>query len=131
MPRPKSNTLTDVELEFMQVVWDRGEVTSRDVRRALASEGRERTGGSVRKMLSILVEKGYLTRRRDGRAFLYSAAVPKEEAHRSLLRDLLRRAFDGSAALLVAALLDTRGIEEAELDEIKRLISERKGKLRE
>ena len=125
MARRRSRTLTEVELEFMQVVWNRDEVTTEDVREALAAQARDLTGGSVRKVLSILVDKGYLTRRQEGRGFIYRATVPEEEANRNLLADLLGRAFDGSAALMVAALLDARPVSHRELEEIKRLIAQR------
>ena len=125
MARRKSRTLTEVELEFMKVVWEKGEVTTEDVLDALRSQGRELADGSVRKVLSILVAKGYVTRRRTGRAFLYRAKVQEGEANRSMLRDLLRRAFGGSAALMVAALLDTRAVRQEDIEEIKRLIAER------
>ena len=54
MPRRKSRTLTEVELEFMDVVWDEGEVTTDAVQNALRSRGRPLSDGSVRKVLSIL-----------------------------------------------------------------------------
>ena len=125
MVRKKTNTLTPVELEFMQVIWDRGEATSEDMRADLKEQGRDLTGGSVRKVLSILHDKGYVTRTRDGRAYLYRPAVPREEANSKMLRDLLKRAFDGSAAHMVAALLDSRDVDREEIDEIKKMLSER------
>ncbi|MFO7956803.1 MAG: BlaI/MecI/CopY family transcriptional regulator [Candidatus Brocadiia bacterium] len=124
MGRRKSRTLTDVELEFMRVLWDEGEATTQDVQHSLEEQGRRLSGGSIRKMLSILVEKGYAARRKDGRAYLYRPTVPERRAHRNMVRDLLRRAFDGSASLMVAALLDASAASEDELDEIKRLIEE-------
>lgn len=124
MARRKSNTLTQVELEFMKVVWAAAEVTTDDVQEALRRAGRDLADGSIRKVLSILVSKGYLARRREGRAFVYRATVGEDEASRSLVQDLLRRAFDGSAALLVASLLDGRTVRGEDLREIKRLIAE-------
>lgn len=124
MGRRKSRTLTEVELEFMRVLWDEGEATPQDVRRSLEEQGRQLSGGSIRKMLCILVEKGYAARRKDGRAYLYRPTVPERRAHRNMVRDLLRRAFDGSASLMVAALLDTRAVDREELDEIRRVIAE-------
>ena len=125
MGRRKSRTLTEVELEFMQVVWPRGEVSTEDVREALAAQNRDLSDGTVRKMLSILVEKGYLTRRREGRGFLYSPAVDEDNAVRSMVRDLLRRAFGDSAALMVAALFDARAVDRRDLTKIKRMIAKR------
>ena len=123
MPRRKSRTLTEVELEFMQVVWQAGEVTPEDVLEQLRRQGRDLADGSVRKVLSILVAKGYLSRRPEGRTFRYRAEVPKGRANRSMLMDLVNRAFAGSPALMVAALLDSPKVSEADLKQIKQLIS--------
>lgn len=131
MARKASNTLNPVELEFMQVLWSRGEATSLQVRDDLKEQGRELTGGSVRKVLGILHEKGYLTRRKEGRTFIYMPAMARDEANRNLLRDLLRRAFDGSAAHMVAALLDSRDVDQQQIEEIKKILAEREGSEKE
>jgi BlaI family penicillinase repressor len=123
--RRKSRTLTEVELEFMQVVWAAGGVTTEDVQNALRKQGRNLTDGSVRKMLSILTTKGYLTRSKDGRGFVYEAAVPADKANRRMVVDLLRRAFGGSAALMVATLLDSSDVSDKDVEEIKKLIADR------
>ncbi len=124
MARKKSRTLTNVELEFMQLVWEGEEVSTEDIQEALRKRGRELSGGSIRKVLSILEGKGYVVRRKEGRAFLYRATVPADKASRTLVRDLLGRAFGGSAALMVAALLDSKEVDEDEMAEIKRLVRE-------
>ncbi|GAG30086.1 unnamed protein product, partial [marine sediment metagenome] len=105
MARRKARTLTEVELEIMQVVWEMGQVTTEDVMEALAEKGRNLSDGSVRKMFSILMEKGYLTRTKPGAGFLYRAKVPKGKATMKMVSDLLGRAFGGNAALMVAALM--------------------------
>ncbi len=124
MARRKARTLTEVELEFMQVVWPEREVTTEQVRVALRRQGRGLSDGSVRKVLSILVEKGYLTRRREGRGFYYRAKVPEGTASRSMVLDLLKRAFGGSAALMMAALFDAEAVGDEEMPKIKKLIAE-------
>ncbi|MBM4039991.1 MAG: BlaI/MecI/CopY family transcriptional regulator [Planctomycetes bacterium] len=125
MARRQSRTLTDVELEFMQLLWSKGKVSTDDIQSALRQQGRDLTDGSIRKVLSILVRKSYVQRRRVGRAFLYEAKVDEQAASRSFLRDLVTRVFGGSAALLVAALLDTRSVRPKDIEAIKRLIAER------
>ena len=77
--------------------------------------------------LRSLQRKGYVTRKPMGKGFLYKAKVKSDRANMSMVQDLLERAFGGSAALLVAALLDTRKVRAKDLDEIKRLIAEREG----
>lgn len=118
----KARTLTEVELEFMRVIWAAPEdVTSEDVQKAL---GRKLSDGSIRKVLSILGDKGYVSRKKDGRFFHYRAEVPEGQAHRSLVADLLRRAFGGSAALMVATLLDSREVGKKDIQKIKKLIAD-------
>ncbi len=125
MARRKSRTLTEVELEFMLVVWELEEVTTDDVLQHLGRQGRNLADGSVRKILSILVAKGYVSRRQEGRGFRYRAEVPKGKANGSMLLDLVNRAFGGSPTLMVAALLDSPKVRKSDLKKIKRLISER------
>ena len=123
MARHKSRTMTDVELEFMKVLWEEGELSTEQVQKALRGQGRLLADGSIRKVLSILVAKGYAARRAEGRGFLYRATAPIEQAQRSMLLDLAGRAFGGSAALMVAALLDTRSVRKGEIEQIKKLIA--------
>jgi predicted transcriptional regulator len=122
MGRRKSATFTEVELEFMQVIWAAGEVSTDHVQEVLKERGRNLSDGSIRKILSILIEKGHLTRRRDGRAFLYKSKVREGQAHRKMVQDLVKRAFGGSAGLMVAALFDGNAPNERDLKDIKRLI---------
>ena len=124
MARRESQTLTEVELEFMQVVWAKGEVTTEDVMAALGGKGRNLADGTVRKMLSILVEKAYLTRRRDGQGFIYKPAVGEGQAKKGMVTDLLKRAFAGKAALMVAALMKSGDVHKGDVEEIRRLINE-------
>ena len=125
MARRRSRILTEVELEFMDVVWDEGEVTTEAVQNALRGRGRPLSDGSVRKVLSILDTKGYLDRRQEGRGFVYWATVCREKAQRGMVKDLVDRAFDGSAALMVAALVNSKNVGRKELAEIQRLIDRR------
>jgi len=125
MARPKTRTLTDVELEFMEVLWELGSASTEDVQKALHDQGRELADGSVRKFLSILMEKGYAERRPEGRGYIYQAIVPREEARGSMATDLLKRAFCGSPALMMATLLDSDAVSDKELKRIQELIEAR------
>ena len=107
----------------MQVIWAAGEVTTDHVQDVLKGRGRNLSDGSIRKILSILLEKGHLTRRREGRAFFYKPKVHEGQSHRNMVQDLVKRAFGGSGALMVAALFDSNTLKERDLKEIKRLIA--------
>ncbi len=125
MARRKSRTLTEVELEFMQVIWDREDTSTEDLQNALAARGRPLSDGAIRRVLAILMEKGYLIRHKQGLSFLYNAKVQKDNALGSMFRDILTRAFGGSGSLMIATFLDTVDIKPDEMDRIKRLIEER------
>jgi BlaI family penicillinase repressor len=122
MPRLKSRTLTDLELAIMQIVWNNEEVLVEDIRQTLEEQGHPLALPSIRTMLSILQDKGYVTRRKLGRGHAYKAVVPQEKAQKNIIKDLVNRAFQGSAMNLVAALFDTRMVSENELSKVKKLI---------
>lgn len=123
MARRKASTFTEVELEFMHVVWESGEVGTEDVQRVLQRSGRELSDGSVRKVLSILVKKGHLTRRKTGRSFLYKAKIPQKKANIKMVQDLLKRGFRGSPSLMMAALLESRTVNKRDMKRIQQLIA--------
>ncbi|MFC1693353.1 BlaI/MecI/CopY family transcriptional regulator [Candidatus Latescibacterota bacterium] len=124
MTRRKSATFTEVELEFMHVIWELGEVSTEDVQKALDKKDRHLSDGSIRKILSILIAKGHLIRRRAGRSFFYRTIVPKAQSHSNMVQDFLKRAFCGSVSHMVATLLDSNDVKEGDIKEIKRLIKE-------
>lgn len=126
MARPRAKTLTGVELDIMQVVWAKGEVATEDIQAARRAQGGELSDGAARRMLAILVAKGYLARRRAGRAFLYRATVGRKQATGKLAGELLTRAFGGNAANMVAALMDARAVRDEDIDRIEQLIADRK-----
>ena len=61
MRKPKTSILTKVELEFMHIIWERGEVNSEDMQNALAEKGRKLSDGAIRRIFAILIDKGHLT----------------------------------------------------------------------
>jgi predicted transcriptional regulator len=127
MARRKTRTLTELELQIMQIVWKNEEIAVEDIRQTLEQAGKPLALPSIRTMLGILQEKGYVTRRAEGRRFVYRARVPQEKARESILKDVVDRAFDGSALDLVAALFDTRLVSKRDMDAVKRLIREAEG----
>jgi len=124
MPRKKSPTLTDRELTFMNIIWENGEVTADDILRELERNDKPISSGSIRNILSIMMVKGYVERRQEGKSFLYRAKTKKMEAGQSMLRYLLVKVFDGSESQVVAALFDHGRIPKKELDTIKRMIDD-------
>jgi len=122
MARRKSRTLTELELEIMQIVWANEETTVDDIQEALKTSKRPLAKPSIRKMLSILQKKGYVDRVSIGRAYAYRKVISKDQAHKGFLKDLVDRAFEGSALGLVTALIDHGMVSTKEMREVKQLI---------
>lgn len=122
MARPASNVLTPGERRIMDVLWDKGEATVRDVELACAQTD-PIAYTTAQTMLQILVRKGYAAFRKEGRAHVYAPAVSRSDARTKALRDLLGGFFAGSPEALAQHLLketelDLSALErlEAELD---------------
>ena len=78
---------------------------------------------AVRTTLNILVQKGVLSFRKQGRRYLYSPLIPHERARKTALKGLLHTYFDGSVSAAVASLLSgSRGLTEQEYRELSSLI---------
>ena len=119
-----SSTFTEVELEFMQIIWAKGEASTEDLRNALNENNRNLPDGAIRKILSILMKKAHLKRRPQGRFFIYSAKIPEEQAHKKMILDLLGRAFNDSVSTMFATLINSRNISSDEMLKIKEFIAE-------
>src|SRR6266536_6192714 len=117
-PRP-----TPAELEILNVLWERGPSTVREVQDAL---GPARGAGytTVLKILQIMADKGLVNRDESARAHVYAAGAPEAQTQRQLVRDLVDRAFGGSAAKLVLQALSGRRASPEEIERIRRLLDE-------
>ncbi|MDB5388385.1 MAG: mecI 2 [Planctomycetaceae bacterium] len=121
MSRTPSKHPTELELEILKVLWQLGPATVRQVRDALAST-RDLAYTSVMTILSIMFNKAYVTRIKDGRSFVYRALYREEKTSRNMLQDLIERLFGGSTTAAVQHLLETSDLNEDELKEIRLLI---------
>lgn len=123
MVRPKSQQPTPGELEVLQILWDRGDSTVREVSDIL-NQRKKRAYTSVMSLLNVMNDKGFVSRKPLGRAFIYRAKLAKEKTLGSMLRDLVGRAFDGSAATLVTHLLDQAQPTSDELESIRKALDQ-------
>jgi predicted transcriptional regulator len=119
LPRP-----TDGELAILRVLWARGPSTVRQVHDVL-SRDRPTAYTTALKLLQIMTEKGLVRRDDSDRSHVYHARLTEEQTQRQLVRDLMDRAFGGSAAKLVVQALAGRASAE-ELSEIRKLIESRR-----
>jgi predicted transcriptional regulator len=121
MPRPASPTLTEAELRLMKVLWSLGAATPAEVLKALPREP-ALAESTVRTILGILRDKGYVLAEPRGRAFTYRPVVDRAEAGRSAVRELVRRFFEGSPRDLVLSVLGDGELDAAEVARLREII---------
>src|SRR6187200_2451295 len=121
MNRPPAPRPTDAELAILRILWDRGPSTVRQVHDVLALE-RQAAYTTALKLLQIMTEKGLVERDERDRTHIYRARLGEETTQRQLVRDLVDRAFGGSASKLVMQALASRRASPDELGEIRRAI---------
>lgn len=109
---------TDAELEILQVLWERGPSSVREVNDVLSAK-RDIGYTTTLKFLQIMHEKGLLAREKDGKGHIYAAIVDREETQRALLDRFLESAFSGSAMQLVMQTLGGHKASSAEIDQIR------------
>ncbi|MDC8014678.1 BlaI/MecI/CopY family transcriptional regulator [Tahibacter soli] len=121
MARPPSTTLTKSEHAILDVLWHKGEASVRDVADEL-SRHKPAAYTTVLTMLGVLHKKGLVTHRQDGRAFIYRAAITREQARKRALSELLAQFFDGSPNVLAQHLVAEHEIDRAELEALRRKV---------
>ena len=125
MPTPNP---TEGELAILHVLWSRkAAMTVREVHAAL-SKSKDTAYTTVLKMLTIMADKGLVRRDERERTHTYLAVHEEPVVQGSLLKDLMRKAFSGSALTLVQRAIDDDVASAEELDQIAKLIANAKAK---
>src|SRR5712675_515758 len=119
MPRKKTLTLTNAEHRIMEVIWAKGSATVADVVEALNGKDAYTT---ILTLMRILKVKGFLSTRKEGRAFVFTPRVDRDTAARKAVHQLLSKFFAGSPSELVLSFLREEEITSEELDALKRTI---------
>jgi predicted transcriptional regulator len=116
-------SLGEQELEVLRFVAERAPVSARDVAEQFAeTRGLART--TILTVIERLRKKGYLTRKRRAGVFQYSPRVPQSEVLQGLVRHFVEKTLAGSVSPIVAYLVKTRQLSEAEVQELQRLVEE-------
>ena len=125
MTKPKSlhHELSRRERQIVDVIYRLGQATAAEVTANLPDPP---TSTAVRTTLRILEDKGFLTHDDDGVRFIYRPRLPREQARRSVLSDVVRTFFNGSPEQAMATLLDLSpgDLPDEELDRLARLIDQ-------
>lgn len=123
MARKKSEQLTDGEQNIMEVLWERGESSVKDIAEAL-SRDKPTAYTTVQTMCKILAEKGYADYHKEGRAFVYRPKISQKEARQGALSALLNRFFGSSPELLAQHLMQETDIDLKDLEALQKQIDE-------
>ena len=119
MVKQKSENLTPLELEIMNVLWDLGSGNVQAVQQRLERKSAYTT---VQTMLNILERKGKVKRELKDRAYIYSPAVSRKKVISQIFGDMIDRVFGGSAESLVMSLVETKHLTPEKLEELNRLL---------
>ena len=121
MARKPSPTLTDGELKLMRVLWRQGPSTVAAIVDVVAGDNPP-AYNTVQTMMRILERKGFVSHRKDGRAFVFQALVDESHARKHAIRHVLDRFFDNSPGSLVLSLLEHEDVPASELRQLRELI---------
>ncbi len=111
------------ERQIMDIVYQRGCASVFDVLEDLPDPP---TYSTVRALLRILEEKGYLTHKKDGKRYIYRPTQPRHQAGRSALKQIFQTFFDKSIEKTVIALVSEVDLSDEELDRLSQLIVQAK-----
>ncbi|TDF42247.1 BlaI/MecI/CopY family transcriptional regulator [Alteromonadaceae bacterium M269] len=125
MARKKSEQLTDGEQAIMNILWDKGECSVKEIADTL-SEDKPTAYTTVQTMCKIIAEKGYAKHRKEGRAFVYSPLITQKDARQGALTSLLNRFFGNSPELLAQHLMQETDIDLDDLASLQKQIDANK-----
>ena len=121
MTRRKTERLTPLELEIMEVLWETGAANVQAVQQRLR---RELAYTTVQTMLNILHRKGKVKRALKDRAYFYKPAVSRRQVVRQAVNDLVEHLFGGSVENLVMSLVETNHLTPEKLTRLNKLLKE-------
>ena len=116
--------VTEAELAVLQVLWDRGPATRRQITDVLYPGGGPAHYTTVQKLLERLGTKGFVTRDRGGAVRTFRAAVGREELISRRLRDVAEKLCGGSLTPLLINLVRAEALTDRELHELQALIND-------
>ncbi|MDA9910669.1 BlaI/MecI/CopY family transcriptional regulator [Amylibacter sp.] len=127
MARRKNELLTEVELEFMKVLWSGRVGTVRQIYAELAKET-TRAYTSVATTLKVLEGKGYVSSVKDDRTLSYKPTLSKNSYEQKSIREMSKSLFDGTPSALVARLVEDEELSDDMIAEIQNIIDQRLGR---
>ncbi len=116
--------ISQAEREVLEVLWDRGPLSSREIIEELESRGKEWSRSTIVTLIQRLEKKGYVESDKSGFAFVFSAAVSREDMMHERISELAREFGDGGAANLILSFAERHDFSEAEIARFRAMIDE-------
>ena len=126
---PETHDLTDLQLDILRALWERGEATVTEVTESLRTS-RDLAPTTVATLLSRLERKGAISHRTEGRTYIYRAEITERDVRKTML-SRITSVFEGDVAALMSQLLDERDISASEIARVRKLLQEREEQLKE
>jgi predicted transcriptional regulator len=126
---------TDRELEALKILWDRGEATVRDLVDAMNADAKSRGDDelaytTVLSLLQVMEQKGLVTHRRVGKAYVYVPRAERQSTIRRMARSFLERVFDGAVDEYLVHALEAKRLSANELDQLEAMLAAAREKSR-
>ncbi len=112
---------SDLEMQILSVLWDRGASTAREVLDAMP-DGKKRAYTSILSVMQVMEKKGLLTHTNRGTAYVYKPAVNKNKIIRPFVRKVVTEVFGGQPAAMMQALINEATISNDDLSQIHQLL---------
>ena len=127
MSRTAADSPTELELQILKVLWERAPRTAREIRDALAQNGRDLAHTSVITTLQKMVGKQQLLQLDpvEGKALRFEPCVSEQTVSKGMLGDLVNRVFDGSAEAVMLSLFDVSELDEKALKRLRRAFNQK------
>ncbi|WP_316822504.1 BlaI/MecI/CopY family transcriptional regulator [Pedobacter gandavensis] len=112
---------TESELEILQILWEKGHCTVREVHEIL-EKNKDSGYTTTLKLMQIMAEKGLVIRDTSSKTHIYRAQVNQEKTEQDLVSKMIDNVFNGSAARLVMQALGNHSASKDEIDSIKKYL---------
>lgn len=118
----KKKTLSELEWQIMNVIWDSNNISVREVNEKL---GKARAYTTIQTYLERLVDKGYLIKNKTKSINFYSSLVDKEKTRKNAVGSFLKSVFNNSFSKMAANLFDSSELTKDDLRELKKMIDDK------
>ena len=123
-----NSTPSSRELEALKVLWEKQEATVQDICDAMRDDGNRLAYTTVLSLLQVMEQKGMVTHRRAGKAYVYTAVLEQQSTISGLANSFIDRVFDGAVDEYLLHALDGRKLKPEDFDRLEQLIAQAKRK---